>query len=483
MSLVAGKHSIRFGGEFRRYQDNYYNNNRARGTISMLSFPDFLLGRPAGSIAQGGNGTVYSNLSSTSVASGVSLRADRLSDYDAFVQDDWKVTSRFTLNLGLRWDRFGLGVDKGGRDGNFVPALYVPPPAGGSTSAGFVQSNNATKLLQGLPAVNPRLTNDELWKNFAPRLGFAYQLTNKLALRGGYGIFFDRLSNQIGLRTALAPPNYLRSDLSGTDNAAASLANPFPVLPLPSQFPLAPLLYSPPYSPTRPALATNAIDANLKTPYTNQYALNLQWQPVNSLLLEAGYVGSKGTHLPTQRLINQALLASPSNPINGITTNTAANASLRAPFVGFSTSGLVYLEDDTDSNYNSLQLSATKRISHGLQFLISYTFSKSIDNNSGASTSVFNTVSGDQNDLKQNRGLSDFDRRHRFVVNYIYEVPYWGFALPKNGLTRTIFGGWELAGVTTWQSGSPFSINDSTGATLYGETTSRASWATGSEHG
>ena len=207
--------------------------------------------------------------------------------------------------------------------------------------------------------------------------------------------------------------------------------------------------------------------------------MNLQWQPVSSILLEAGYVGSKGTHLPTQRLINQALLASPSNPVNGITTNTAANASLRAPFIGFSTSGLVYLEDDTDSSYNSLQLSATKRISHGLQFLVSYTFSKSLDNNSGASTSVFNTVSGDQDDLKQNRGLSDFDRRHRFVVNYIYEVPYWGFALPKNRFTNTVFGGWEVSGVTTWQSGSPFTINDSTGATLFGETTSRASWAPG----
>lgn len=479
MSLIIGKHSLRFGGEFRRYQDNYYNNNRARGTISMLSFPDFLLGRASGAIAQGGNGTIYSNLSSTSVASGASRRADRLSDYDAFIQDDWKATSHFTLNLGLRWDRFGLGVDKGGRDGNFVPGLYVPPPAGGATSAGFVQSNNATKLLPGLPSVDPRLTDHELWKNFAPRLGFAYQITNKLALRGGYGIFFDRLSNQIGLRTALAPPNYLRSDLSGTDNAAASLANPFPVLPLPTQFPLTPLLYSPPYSPTRPALATNAIETNLKTPYTSQYALNLQWQPITSVLLEAGYVGSKGTHLPTQRLINQALLASPSSPVNGITTNTAANASLRAPFIGFSTSGLVYLEDDTDSSYNSLQLSATKRLSHGLQFLVSYTFSKSLDNNSGGSTSVFNTVSGDQNDLKQNRGLSDFDRRHRFVVNYIYEAPYWGFALPKNRVTNTIFGGWELSGVTTWQSGSPFSIADTTGATLYGETTSRASWAPG----
>jgi outer membrane receptor protein involved in Fe transport len=479
LSLVAGRHSIRFGGEFRRYQDNYYNNNRARGTISMLSFPDFLLGREAGSVAQGGNGTAYSNLSSTSVASGASARADRLSDYAAFVQDDWKATSRLTLNLGLRWDKFGLGVDQGGRDGNFVPGLYSAPPVGGSTSAGFVQSNNAKVLLPGLPAVDPRLINHELWKNFAPRLGFAYQLTNKLALRGGYGIFFDRLSNQIALRTALAPPNYVRSDLSGTDNASASLSSPFPVLPLPSQFPLAPLLYSPPYSPTRPALATNAIDANLKTAYSNQYALNLQWQAEHSLLFEIGYVGSKGVHLPTQRLINQAILASPRNPVNGISTNTAANASLRAPYIGFSTSGLVYLEDDTDSSYNSLQISATKRISHGLQFLFSYTFSRSIDNNSGASTSVFNTGSGDQSNLAQAKGLSDFDVTHRMVVNYIYDIPYWGFALGRNRLTNALFSGWELSGVTTWQSGTPFSITDATGATLYGETTSRASWASG----
>jgi hypothetical protein len=124
-------------------------------------------------------------------------------------------------------------------------------------------------------------------------------------------------------------------------------------------------------------------------------------------------------------------------------------------------------------------MSATKRMSHGLQFLASYTFSKSLDNNSGGVSSVFITSSGDQRNLGQAYGPSDFDRTHRFVINYIYQVPYWGFGLTRNGLTRTVFADWQLSGVTTWQSGLPFTITDANGGALYGATTSRANFASG----
>ena len=481
VSVTKGRHSIRAGVELRRYQDNYYTYNRTLGTITVYSFTDFLLGRAAGSIASGGNGsTTLGALSNTSVASNVGVRNDRLTDYTLFLQDDWKATSKLTLNLGLRWDRAGQGVDQGGRNGNFVPSLYVAPPAGGQTSAGFVQSSNAHTLLPGLPAVNPRLLDHELWKNFGPRVGFAWQPRQTLVVRGGYGVFFDRLSNQLSLRTALAPPNYIKSDLSTSDAATFSLSNPFPNLPLASTLPALPILPDPATHSAASLLATNAIDTKMAMPYTHQFVFNVQYEAMRDLLFEVGYVGSKGVKLPTQMFINQAGIASTANPINGLTTSTAANRAQRVPFLGMSPNGLTYLLTNADSRYNSLQLSATKRLSHGLQFLVSYTYSRSVDDSSGDTGSVFVNPSGDQLNIHQATGRSDFDRPSRLIFSYIYDLPYLGYHfVPKNFATKTILGGWQLSGVTTLQSGTPFNLTDTNGASLYGTGTSRVSLAPG----
>jgi outer membrane receptor protein involved in Fe transport len=482
VSVIEGKHSLRIGAELRRYQDNYNTYNRTLGTITLYSFPDFLLGRSSGSVASGGNGlSTYGALSNASVASNIGVRNDRLTDYTLFVQDDWKVTRKLTVNAGLRWDRYGSGVDQGGRNGNFVPSLYTAPPSGGYTSAGFVQSANARKLLNGVPTVNPRLLNHEMWKNFAPRIGFSYQALSSIVIRGGYGIFFDRLSNQISLRTALAPPNYIKSDLSGTNANGASLANPFPTLPLPSALPTTPLLPDPFTFPASSLLATNAVDSNMGMPYMHQYVGNIQWEARKSLLVELGYVGSKGVKLPNQMYINQARIATASNPVNGVTTTTTASANLaqRVPFLGMSPNGLTYLMTNTDSRYNSLQVSVTKRLSHGLQFLASYTYSRSIDDSSGSTGSTFVNSDGDQLDVHQATGKSDFDRPSRFIINYIYDVPYLGYHLRRNGFTNALLAEWQLTGVTTLQDGSPFDLTDANGAAYYGTGTSRASFASG----
>jgi hypothetical protein len=479
LSWTKGKHNVRIGYEGRRYDDNYYSRNRYRGSLTIPTFNDFLIGLAGTPVAQGGNGSGFSNIGTADIASGIPNGADRITDAGIFLQDDWKVSSRLTVNLGVRWDYLGWPVDKYGRRGNFDYYLYKPPVDGGSTSAGFVQTSNSPKPLPGLPLVSPTLINNAPDRNFAPRIGVAYRITDKLVFRGGYGIFFDRLSNQLGLLTSQSAPDYLRSTLTSSGNIASTLQNPFPVLPQQSQYPVLPVLYSPDYSPAQPAIGLNSVDPNLRTPYLNQWGANFQYEVMKNMVVEVGYAGSKGVALPDRRAINQALLASPSNPINGITTNTSANTSLRVPYIGFSPSGLLAEETAADSRYNSLQATVTRRFANGLRFLVAYTFSKSIDDTSGGSTSIFSEITGDESNIGSSKGLSDFDRTHRVVGNFGYLIPAFGFGLNKTALGKEMFSGWEVSGVTTLQSGSPYSITDSGGAVFYGTTGSRASYAAG----
>jgi hypothetical protein len=481
LAIVRGKHNIRTGGEIRHYQDNYYDWSYTLGTLGVYSFVDFLLGTPAGPIASGGNGsTSNGSLSSSAVGSTNALRNDRLTDYTAFVQDDWQVRHNLTLNLGFRWDRFGFAKDIGGRNGNFVPSLYTPPPSGGKTSAGFVQPANASPLLPGLPTVNSIFLNHNMWKNFEPRIGLAYQFAPKFVLHAGYGIYPDRISNQIGLRLALAPPNYFRSTLTASESSTLGLASPFSTsLPAFNQLPSIPYLYDPFTAPATTLFSGEAIDPNMSSPYLHQYTASMQWKASRDLLVEVGYVGTKGVKLPGQQLISEAQLASPTNPINGITTNTTANIDERVPFLGMTTAGLTYLYDNEDSRYNALQVSVTKSLRYGLQFLASYTRSRSVDDGSGSTGSVFNTISGDQDNVHQATGISDFDRPSRFVLSGLYDVPGLARHWINNALTRGVFDGWQLAYITTLQNGIPFTITDSNGASLYGSGTSRANYATG----
>jgi hypothetical protein len=279
---------------------------------------------------------------------------------------------------------------------------------------------------------------------------------------------------------ALSLPGYVRTDLQGSANSFATLQNPFPVLPQRSEFPVMPLLYAPPYTTQRPAIGLNAVDPTLRTPYLQQWGLNLQHQWNAATVIELGYQGTKGSRLATNRLINQPLLASTTSPVNGQTTNTAANAQLRVPYLGFSPTGLVWQETSTDSRYNALQASVTRRLSGGLRVMVAYTWAKSLDNNSGSGTgATFTQTDGDQLRPSLNRGLSDFDRAHRGVVNFSYSIPKWGFGLNQTAFGKRFFDGWQVAGVAVMQSGTPISILDTSGAALFGTSNSRASWAPG----
>src|SRR5437764_1803240 len=239
-------------------------------------------------------------------------------------------------------------------------------------------------------------------------------------------------------------------------------------------------------------LAGQVFDRHLRTPYIQQYNASVQYQFSHDSLFEVAFVGSRGLNLIRSVGINQARLASPQQPIinavNGrvITTNTtdATNVSLRAPYQVVEVGGFLQIQTTAQSTYNSLQMSWIRRLSKGLQFLAAYTYAKSLDNssgtNGGSADAVRDTaiVLGNQLDNRANRGLSDFDRTHRFVLSYLWDLPRPAFAV-RSSAGRLLLSNWQVAGIITAMSGLPVDIVDGGAGSLYGLTLARPSWAQG----
>lgn len=464
VSSTRGRHSLRTGGQAIFYRNDLAANNNRRGTITFRDFNNFLLGRASGSVYGDGIGT----------------RNLRAADYSLFVQDDWRILPNLNLNLGLRYELNLPPIETSGAMSTFDPALYQPRmqvDAGGNPVGppigGFVQAGNviAGYDLPDIPNVGNRVVNGIDKKNFGPRFGFAYSPldSSRVVLRGGYGIYFSRPSNAyIGI-SINAPPFYTirRSPQGGV----IPFANPFFPLPSQNQFPAI---------VSGVDLTGQIFDRDLHTAYIQQFNGGLQYSATRDLLFEIAYVGSRGVNLIRDIAINQARLASPQNPIinavtgQSITTNTAnaANVSLRAPYQGVAVGNFLQIQSTAQSTYHSLQLSATKRLSNGFQFLASYTYGKSIDNASGGSDSsgeVRDTINiaGNQSDNRANRGVSDFDRTQRLVFSYLWDLPQPAFAAHSKA-ARFLFSNWQLAGIITMMSGLPIDIFDGGAGSFYG---------------
>src|SRR5712664_3389769 len=483
--LSRGKHNLRLGPEIFRNQFNHRSDYSA-GALTLLSFPDFLLGLPAGPVGAGGNGTSLSSIFFSGVIAGIPDVGQRASAADLFALDDWKVTRTLTMSLGVRVEVNGQQSEVQGRETNFFPQFYVPPPAGGFTSpatSGFVlPSKFSGNAPAGFPRENSTLLNHPVQTHPEPRVGFAWQplSSRDLVLRGGYGIYANRTSFAAnGLLLTLNPPFALNASLNGGANATASLENPVPNLPPSSSFPnfVGNMLPGPPFIGSSFLRTPDIIDPDFKESTVQHFDLDLQYQH-KSYVFSIGYAGAKGTHLTVGRSNNQPRLASPSDPVNGLTTNSAANAAERVPFVGLSTL-LFRLESSGNSIYNSLQATLKKDMSHGFQFLAAYTFAKSIDNagdSLGAAIGgtfgipIFGqVVYNDQNYVAAQRGVSDFDRTHRLVISGTWNLP-----APEHATSTTILklgNGWSISGIATLQSGLPFSILDSAAGALYGPAT------------
>jgi Carboxypeptidase regulatory-like domain len=467
LSLLKGSHAMKVGGSLTRVEDNL-DFIGAASFVQFLSWPDFLLGLDASS-----NGTgIHSNVFQSSDLFGLLNREFRVWEGSAFVQDDYRIRRSLTLNLGARYERLGQFGDELGRNSSFdANKANANPPPSGSLDGYIVASNFPGVLPAGVVRANNTFgTYGDGQNTIAPRIGFAWQIlptTSRLVLRGGYGIYYSRTTGQVAAESVLAAPFSSTRINTGLTNADASFQDPFAQpFPTPASFPL-----FVPYSPTTKS-SVNTLAPTFRPAMVQQFSLNAQQEFAKDLLLEVGYVGARGTHLQRFRSLNQALAASAQSPIRDVSSNTLDNIGLRVPIPGIRPDSLREMESAGNSWYNGLEISVAKPLSHGLQFLASYTFSKTLDTDGADinSTSAANALTlGDQNSPRQRWGRASFDRTHRFVFSETWSLPN-----PSAGLRRALLGGWNFASILTIQSGSALTISATNANNVFGISTDRA---------
>lgn len=481
VALTRGRQNLRLGLEFKRHQVDEDAPFEADGLLDINTFGDFLLGQSA---AQNGSPSGLSNVTQSQAGGGIFRRDDRYTDFAGFAQDDIKINPRFTINAGLRYEIFGAPTEIHGRLTNFNANIAEGQvPAAGTFSGYTVPSN-----FQGqVPAGVVRTPYAGFWKtpygDIGPRLGFAWQITDRptLVLRAGYGAYFDRHAGNLAEQTISQAPFATLQIVSGTPNGPATLASPFIPLVLPkSSYPV----FMPRTATSVPFI--EGTDPNILDGRTQEYNLNVQYSPGDDYVLQVGYVGTVSNHRPGQVEFDQALLASPSNPVNGETTNSVNNVQQRLPIAGVS-QGSLFTVSAFIARYDSFQASMTKRMQHGLQFQVSYTWSKNLDEvngEGGLDTFELQLPTNDQRNLRQSYGLAGDDRAQRLVANFTWQAPSF-HTLPA--AARYLLGNWQASGIGVIQSGSPITITDTNAGSIYGnlpgETRAQVTGSNPSTHG
>jgi hypothetical protein len=440
LTYVRGKHSMRFGGGINRSQINFPIFHYFGGLI-YPSVPDFLLG----------------NILESIDVPGVFARNWRVWEGNGYFQDNYQISPRLTLNLGFRYERQGQLGDIDGRASTFDPAIADPNPPGNGTLQGFIVGSNFPGTLPAgviRAGTNTAIHNDgqNAWE---PRIGFAWQMpgSQKVVLRGGYGIFITRTTSEPFIQLLGAPPwGEIRQFVFPSSSDPLPPAPAFPIFT--------------PYSPTTD-LTPTVFSVHFRPPILQRYSMGVQTALSNNWMLEVGYQGARGTKLLQNRSFNQALSASPSNPIRGQTSNDLANLFDRVPIEGFDPAFSLYIESAGASWYNALGASISRRFSHGLEMLASYTWASALETNPAYSTGAFagGSLIGDQNSPRANYGFDNFIRPQRLVVSYVYEIP--GFKSGSLWKTKAL-SGWSVAGVTTFQSGHKLTITDTNSLNAFG---------------
>jgi hypothetical protein len=410
-----------------------------------------------------------------------------------FFQDDWKVSKRLSLNLGLRWDYRNVPYEQSNKMFWFDTAN-----AGGGLC--FADQALGTQTVSGLggpiaPSGNGfyrycgrRNPADGSKTPFAPRIGFAYQLTDKTVLRGGYGLFYDSSeTREIDDSGDIYPFVVRASPNPTTDPTLPKLTdNMFPPVTLHQVVKRPDGTYADGSQFFAVIISEHPIN-----PYVQQWSLSVQRELARNTTLELNYVGNKGTHLLDRTNIGQPL--PPTNPAACAVDPTSGDCpvSARRPYANI-TSSLGFLDSRWDgySNYHSFNAKLEHRTRNSA-FLAVYTWAKSLDDKSAAAgLGATNAFAGHMDDHKArlDYGPSDFDVPHRFVASYVYQLPIGRGKRIGNGMNKVAdaaVGGWEVTGITTFQKGFPFSVlcNDTDGLLVTFTQRCNLSGSPGSPHG
>ena len=452
LTVARGKHSLKVGGEFRKEEFTILQPVAPRGH---LMFSTVLTDNPA-SPGSGGLDFASFLVGLPDFGEIESLHnADYLRGaYAFYMQDDVKVTPKFTLNVGVRYDLFAAIKEKSNAQGTYnlsQQTLFVPR---GQTA----QLPPAFAALVPLSATASRGLVPTDTNNFAPRIGFAYKITDRIVLRSSYGIFYAGYESGgwANPSPGFSPPFSLTQSFRMP--CAAASANPAPgqidcSLPGLSHFfngfPKDALV-----NPTLPQLFE--LGPKLVSPYMQQWQLSTQFELPFKTILEIAYSGSKGTRLYSFYNANQAApTADPNSP-----------TAPRRPVPKID-NAIFRLASDGNSEYHALQVRAERRFANGLGALMTYSYGHALDNSSNVNLQSRNFSDFRWSKLPQlEHGNSDFDVRHRFVLSYNYELPFGRgkrFGGRTSGPADLIAGGWQIAGVASLTSGNWFTILDSNG--------------------
>jgi len=497
LSFTHGKHSLKFGGSYLRYRSNDYEPGNISGSFAFnnleTSLPGFVTttGHPFASFLMGAAHSASDSIYTTEPGY-------RQAVMSFFAQDDWRASSKLTLNLGVRWEIPTPRTEAFNRMAQFDPTASDPLPSGATVPGALVWLGHCSGCVSGTNFQN------YYFKEFAPRLGVAYQFNNKLVLRGGYGISYQPptqggwgpeqyfgynsavvVQRQAGDLGKVNPVMYLSNFSNGS--APGQLGMPAFAGTLPSTSPDIQNGQGVDYFPRN----------SLAMPYIQNWSAGFQYQLPNQIVLEANYIGSKGTRLINIDMggVNQAngkymglgdmltddLGADLSNPTtaatlakygitklpyptfeadNGAFYNTQVSSGL-TPFPQYSG-----VSNDSpglgNSTYHALQLTARKNSTHGLTFIAAYTLSKNISDSASAMR-YYNVYIQDLYNRKLEKSIVSFDYPQVLKLTWIYALPFghgqrW---MHSSGLADRIFSGWQLTAIQRYGSGDPLAIGSS----------------------
>lgn len=474
LSLVRGKHTFKFGGEYRRIRNGSSFQSVKNGLFFFDSTEELLTDGFFGDVADillngksvlGSLREAEASINPITGARPEYYRGYRANELAFYGQDEWKLTSRFTLNFGLRWEYFGVphnfrpGLDSNIFFGSPLTPITVTPNPGSGTLNPFLPLNDTLVAEEfGARAIQ---VNQNLWakdlNNFGPRLGFAWDIfgNQKLVFRAGGGFYYDRIYDNLFENIRFNPPLFANAILG---QVGAGPAGPIAT----------PGVYADPFTNTQAFKSFAAlpsgrhIDQNLETPYTQQANIGLQYGLAKQMVLEVTGVYTGGRKLTGVYDLNtydgRTACTSATNPRAVCTAAFHAgeipSASFTSQRINSTLSSDNFRTNAFGSSYYGMQVSVTKRMAGGLQFNSNYTYSHAIDTISDAFFAGHGQVVGptDVQNLARDRGNADFDIRHRFVTSAYYELPF----LKQNRW----MGGWSASGILSIQKGVPIPILD-----------------------